>query len=304
MVHDIRIRDRQDHAGFVFSEPRIEGVLQVDHVGSAVRAVLGVHAVIGRDDDGGSELVEPREIPVDHRVEIIGRRRAGSGLVLDVVGRGEIHEVGPLFLHELDAGDEDEFRQRRAVHGGQRHADALEHALDPVLRQRDLVGFFGGEANTLHLVAQEFAQLVLRRDDGHLRPRLGKRGENGADSQMARVVHHHFFAALGIEEVIAADAVYRGRNARHDRQVVGVGEARHDAVGDEAGARACEQTAEKGRSAGCDGGRDVLVFTAIDADDDQRAIHPVVASAIDKDVGRQVLFTPRRSPSVVDCGGD
>ena len=158
----------------------------------------------------------------------------------------------------------------------------------PFSARRDLVGLLGGEADSLHPVPEELAQLVLRRDDGNFRAGVGECGQDGAGAQMARVVHHHFLAALRIEEIVAADAVHRRRRPGHDREIVGVGEARHDAVGEEGGAVAREQSAEKGRDPGGDGGRDVLELAAVDADDDQRPIHPAVRSAIDGEGERQI----------------
>ncbi len=143
MVHHVRIGDRQNHPRLCGSQPCIERVLQINHVGPAIRAVFGVHAMIGGEDDRGPQFVEPREIPVHHRVEIVGQRRAGRGLVLDVIGGGQVHEIRPLPLHQLHARDEDEFRKRRAVHGGQRHADAVEHIVDAVFGQCHLIGLFG-----------------------------------------------------------------------------------------------------------------------------------------------------------------
>jgi hypothetical protein len=61
VMHDVGIGDRQDHPRLGLSDPRIDGVLQVDHVGLAGRVVLGVHAVVGGDDHRGAELIEPRE---------------------------------------------------------------------------------------------------------------------------------------------------------------------------------------------------------------------------------------------------
>jgi hypothetical protein len=290
MVYDIRIGDGQDDAGPGCTQPRIEVVLQVDHVGPAVRAVLGVHAVIGGEHDGGAQGIEPRQIAVHHGVEIIRRRRARRGLVLDIVGGGQIHQIRPLLLHEFDPGEEHEFRQLRTVHGGNRHADALHHVFDAIVGQRDLVGLFGREADALHLVTEQPAQLVLRRDHRHFRAGTGKGRENRTRAQIARIVHHDFFAALGIEEIIAAYAMDRRRHAGHDRQIIGIGEARHDTVGREGGPGAREQPSQKGRGAGRDRRGDVLELTAVDADDDQGAVHPLVVSAVhDELVGHGVF---------------
>ena len=115
-MHDIGVGDRQNHPRLMLPEPHIERVLQVNHVRLARRAMFGIHAVIGGEHDRRSQSVEPREMAVDHRVEIIRHRRARRGLVLDVVGGREVHQIRPLALHQLDPRDEDEFRQLRAEH--------------------------------------------------------------------------------------------------------------------------------------------------------------------------------------------
>ena len=156
-MHDVGVGDRENHPRLVLSEPSIQCVLQVDHVGPAIGAVLRVHAMIGGEHDGGSKLVEPRKIAVQHRVELVGHLCAGRSLVLNVVRRREIHEVGALALHQLDSRDKDEFRQCRAVHRGEWHPDPVEHVFYAVFRESDLIGFLGGKANPPHPMAEKLA---------------------------------------------------------------------------------------------------------------------------------------------------
>ena len=119
-------------------------------------------------------------------------------------------------------------------------------------------------------VAEQRAQLVLGRDDRDLRARVGERGEDRAGAQVLGVVHHHFGAGVAVPEVVAADPVDGRRRAGDDRQVVRIGERRHDAVGGEAGARVA-QAGEVGRPSGRDRLVDVLGLAAVDADDDERS---------------------------------
>ena len=220
------------------------------------------------------------EVAVHHRVEVVGGGGPGRLLVLDVVGRRQVHHVGTLALHQLDAGGEHELGQPGAVDRRHVHADQRGHAVDAVGGARRLVGLFRREADAGHPVAEQGAQLVLGGDDGDLAPGVGQRGEDRRRAQVLRVVHHHFGAGVAVPEVVAADAVDRRRHAGDDRQVVGIGERRHDAVGGQAGA-ALAQRREERRAARGDGLVDVLGLAAVDADDDERRVGLAVAAAVD-----------------------
>ena len=74
-------------------DQRVDDVLEIEHVGRAVGQVLVVHAVVGGQDDDRAGGVERADVAVDHRVERVGGRRAGRRLVLNVVGRRQIHDV-------------------------------------------------------------------------------------------------------------------------------------------------------------------------------------------------------------------
>jgi hypothetical protein len=89
--------------------------------------------------------------------------------VLQVVGKGQVHQVRPLAFENLDPSREHELAQVRAVDIGQRHADEFEYALDAVLGQRRLIRPLGGEANAvLHSVTEKLSQLVLGGDHCNL----------------------------------------------------------------------------------------------------------------------------------------
>ncbi len=206
-------------------------ILQIDHVGLAVRQMLVVHAVIGGQHQHAALLVERADIAVHHGVESIRHRRAGRGLVLHVIGGGEIHQVRPLAHDDGNPRRHDEFRQFRGIDVGHLHADALRHVGDAVVLQRRLVGFLRGKgdgaaARHVEPVAQQRAQLVLGGHHRDLGAGVVKRLHDGRRAQEAGVVHHHFLLAQRIEEVIARDAMHRRRTAGDDRQVVGIGEAR------------------------------------------------------------------------------
>ena len=97
------------------------------------------------------------------------------------------------------------------------------------------------------------------------------------------IVHHHLFPAVGIEEVVAADAVLGRRPAGDDREVVRVGEGRHDAVGQKVRALG-QHLAEPRRAAGLDGALDVAGLRAVDADHDGGLARQAVAAAVDGDL--------------------
>ena len=98
-------------------------------------------------------------------------------------------------------------------------------------------------------------------------------------------------AGIGIDEIVAANAMHRRRLAGDDRQIVGIGEARHGgkaapilALGDHAfrdwaSSPCCACDFHIGRLA------------AVAADDDQRRLRPGIGAAVD----RRRIFTILRS---------
>src|SRR5215475_12647758 len=110
MVYHVGIGDRQDDAGLVDAEPGVKQGLEVDDVGCAVGGVLVVHAVIGGGNDDRPLLVELGQVAVDHGVKVVGQSGAGSGLVLDVVGGRQIHQVGTVLGHQAHPGSKHELR--------------------------------------------------------------------------------------------------------------------------------------------------------------------------------------------------
>ncbi len=61
MVHDVRIRDRQNYARATGTEPPVEHILQVNHIRAGIHACLCVHAVVGRHNDRAAERSSSRK---------------------------------------------------------------------------------------------------------------------------------------------------------------------------------------------------------------------------------------------------
>ena len=55
--------------------------------------MLGLHAVIGRDDDGGTHCVKLLQISVEHPVKRLRFGIVGGIFMLYVIGGGQIHDV-------------------------------------------------------------------------------------------------------------------------------------------------------------------------------------------------------------------
>ena len=111
--------------------------------------------MVGRQHDRGVQRIEPSEIAVEHRGEFIGSRRAGGGLVLDVVGGRQVHDVRTLPLEQRNAGGEDELGERSTVDGRHLHAGERQGVADTIVDQGDFCGLFRREADALQLVAEE-----------------------------------------------------------------------------------------------------------------------------------------------------
>ena len=130
MVDHIRIGDGQHHPSV--HRPAIQNVLQINNVGLAVGQVLGVHAVVGGQRQGGAQGVELLEVAVHHGVEVIGRGRSRRVLMLDVIRGRQIHDVGAPGFQQLDPGGEDKLAQIGRIDLRHRKADELIGTLDAV----------------------------------------------------------------------------------------------------------------------------------------------------------------------------
>ena len=271
MVHHVGVGDGQYHTGVVAarwlsgrSEPAIEPVLQIDHIRRAVHRHLGIHSMVCRERYHAAQRFQLAQVAVHHGVEVVRAARAGRELVLDVVGGGEVHYIGPVLVHQLHAGRENKLGQVRAVDAGHGFADQAEHIGDAIDLLRNLVRLFGREADAAHLVAQQRPQFVLGRDHGDRLAGVGQRGQKGRRAQPFGVVHHHLGAAGGVEQVVAADAMHAGWHAGHDGQVVGVGEAGYHAFRDQTGAVG-QGLFEPGHMAGRDGLGQIIGLATVHA---------------------------------------
>jgi hypothetical protein len=92
-VRNVRIGDRKDHAN-TRAEFLRQFVLEEDHVGRAVRFLLRIHPMVRRYADDRAEFNEMANLDVDRRVKLERARRRRSELVLNVVRRGQVHEIG------------------------------------------------------------------------------------------------------------------------------------------------------------------------------------------------------------------
>ncbi len=172
-MDDVRIGDRQDHAGAAGAQEPVDDGTQVDDVRRAVGTRLGVHAVVGGDAEHRAGTIEGVEVAVEHRVEVGRGRRARRVLVLDVVGERQVERVGSLAPEQLEPRGQHVLRELRAVDRRHGHRDEVGRAVDAVLGLRRLVRLLGREAHALHLVTEQAAELVLGRHDR--RPRAGAR---------------------------------------------------------------------------------------------------------------------------------
>ena len=229
MMHDIGVGDRQDHPRGGLAEPFVQKVLNIDDGRVAGGVMFRLHAVVSRQHDGGSHLVELAEIPVDHGVEAERAVLVGRELVLDIVGGRQIQHIRVPFFQDLHTGGEDELRQLRGIDFRHRSAEPCAGILDAVFRLCRLIGALGRKTDGAVLVegqagSQKGAQLVLGGHERDPRPGGVIMREDGRRAKKAHIVHHHFLAGLRLIQVVAADAVNGGWPAGGDRHVVRVGE--------------------------------------------------------------------------------
>ena len=282
VMNHIGVGDRQDHPGPRRAEPVIQQLLQVNHPRPAGLVMFRVHAVIGGQRDGAAECVELGPVAVHHGVEgvrIVGARRV---LVLNIVGCREIGDVRAPTLHQGNTSGEYELAEIGAVDRGQRPAGHPEHVLDAIVIEGRLIRLFRRKTDSPQFVAEQPAQLVLGGDHGDPGAGVGEGGENGAAAQHRRIVHHHLGVGLPIVEIVSGDTVNSGWHPGDDRQVVRIGEARHDAVGDSVDA-AGARPGEPGHRPGGDRGIHVVGLGAIDADHHQGRSRPCIAASVHGD---------------------
>ena len=141
------------------------------------------------------------------------------------------------------------------------------------------VGVLGGEVDALEAARQHQPQLVLGGDGGGLHAGFRHGGQDGAAAHERAVGDHALLAGGAVEVVVAGDAVHGRRHAGDDRGVVGVGEARHDGIGDGVEAVAPERGDGRQNAVG-DAAVDVGGVAAVVADDDGGPLRRAVAAAV------------------------
>ena len=170
---------------------------------------------------------------VDGAIEGVGLRRPRRMRVLDEVGEREIEQRRRLALQQR-AGRRParRARDRRSTGRASARPTMASTSPMPLAAWRRAVGMLGGEVDALEAARQHQPQLVLGRDGGGLDAGIRHGGQDGAAAHQRGVGDHALLAGGAVEVVVAGDAVHGRRHAGDDRGVVGVGEARHDGVGD------------------------------------------------------------------------
>ena len=81
-------------------------------------------------------------------------------------------------------------------------------------------------------MAKHFAKLVLGCDRGDAHAGARHLGKDRRGAHRARIDNHNFFAGRPVEIIVSGNAMNRGRRARHNRNIVRIGEGRHRRVGE------------------------------------------------------------------------
>ena len=206
-------------------------------------------------------------------------------LVLDVVGGGKVHQVWSPIRHQLASGSKHEFGELRRIDAGHLHADHLGHDLDPVFGKRRLIRLLRGETDSSTFpeaqpVSEQPTQLVLGGDNRNRSSGLLKRREEGGGAKQRGIVHHHLLPGFRVEEVVPGNSVNHRRASGDDGEVVGVGEARHHALGAQVHALRKHPLHEGHHPIG-HRRFDVSRLRTVNADHHRRCLRPGVASSVD-----------------------
>ena len=96
----VRICDRTDdlvaHA-ILFVEQRLE----IDHIGTSIGLDLGVHAMIGRNADNGSQFDHFTDFGIHSLVKVKRLGCVGCKLVLHVIGERQVEKIGQLAFDQF-----------------------------------------------------------------------------------------------------------------------------------------------------------------------------------------------------------
>ena len=188
--------------------------------------------------------------------------------MLDVIRERQVQQIGLPALEQRNSGIEHEQRQVRRIHIRPRASD---HRLDLG------AGAFGRKADAGEISPEQLAQFVFRRDCRGPDAGAGHQCEDRLAAHQFVVGHHDLAAGFAIEAVIAGDAVHRRRRAGHDRDIVRVGEGRHDSIGGAEKAVAAER-ADRRKDAVRDAALEVFGIAPVDADDHGRMLRFAVTT--------------------------
>ncbi|WP_377194088.1 hypothetical protein [Ruegeria meonggei] len=120
----------------------------------------------------------------------------GGKLVLNVICGRQIHDARFEFPQQLDTGGKNKLEQLGRVDFGHGHDQPFAGSFDAMFGLGRRSRTFRGKGYS--------AQLVFGRDNGHVIARDLELRKDGRRTQNAHVVHHHFFATVRVNQVIAA----------------------------------------------------------------------------------------------------
>ena len=193
-------------------------------LGRAVGVALVVHAVVRRQHNHRPQRVQLGQALVQRRVKGVRLRRAWRMRVLHEICERQIQHIRQPLAHQVHAAGHHKVAHPARVNVRVLPPHAPRDTRNPMLLLGRLVRQLAGKANAAPARSQHGAQLVLGRNGRYAPAVLAIPGEQRLAAQKARVVHHHLHVALGVVEVIAGNAVRRGRPAGRDGHVVRIGE--------------------------------------------------------------------------------
>ncbi len=282
-----RIGDRADHAAGIGAEPRVQQIGHEHHVGRAVGPRHVVHAVIGGRRHHAAEVAQRPEPRIDRAQEparLLAFRRM---TVLHIVRQRQIEQPRAAALHQPHPRIQHEQRQIGRILIGRSPSDQGAQIVDPMRRHPRPIGALGGGGDSAvaddKSLCQSLAQLVLGGDDGDRDAGLLHRGQDGRCPQLGIARHHDGRAGAPVEIEIARDAMHRGRGPGHDRAVVGIGESRHRRrrlAGKPFFRHPCDDGQFAARTPLIEIGR----VAAIEADDHDRPLRPLIDAAVHHDL--------------------
>src|SRR5262245_54175716 len=226
MVDDVRVRDRK-------YDPRPDSLaseyaLEEAHVRGAVGLYLCLHAVVGRDPENHTLLIELSDEYIQPRIESIRLRAPGRILVLDVVRGREVELIEAPLVEQPDSQFEAIGACLRVVNAWIVAPNQRPQVFDAVLGGGRCAGVLDREADSVQVLAQQAPQLVLDCDRSDGLAGSAERSEDRRRAQIFRIVHRHFAIRPRVVVVVSADAVHVGGDPGYDRHVIRIRERWND----------------------------------------------------------------------------